>query len=368
MGVDVVLYVNQMLENAVHNGASDIHVEPYRDRLRIRQRVDGYLLEWDQLDRTFEPALISRIKVMGNLDIGERRQPQDGAMSIEIAGKQLEVRLSTIPVLHGEKIVLRLLYQQKEFPALEELGMSQEQIAQVKRFFHQSGLLIVTGPTGSGKTTTLYALLDKLNHPSLNLVTLEDPIELQIFGINQIQVGQKNGLTFQRGLRAVLRQDPNVIMIGEIRDRETAEIAINAALTGHLVMTTLHTQDSVSAVTRLLDMGIAPYLVSAACIGVIAQRLVRIFCEECDGTGCETCHYLGYRGRQGVFEILEMNEHLRQMVLQNTSLDRLRAYLRQGAKIEQLSDRLHQLVEQKITSLEEAYRVLPYEKESNPLV
>lgn len=358
--MDVISYVNQLIEHAVMKEASDIHIEPYRDTVRIRQRIDGYLVEVDQLSRQEEPALLSRLKVMGNLDIGERRKPQDGAMSIVSQGLQLEIRFSTIPTLHGEKMVLRLLYQKEKHLGLSDLGMIEEQKKQMGKMMQQSGLIVVTGPTGSGKTTSLYALLHQLNTPDVNIVTLEDPIELQISGINQVQVGTSNGLSFAQGLRAILRQDPNIIMIGEIRDLETAENAIGAALTGHLVLTTLHTQDTASAITRLLDMGIAPYLVAAACKGVLAQRLVRTYCAHCRGNGCDSCHFTGYRGRIGVFEILEIQETVRQLILERASVDKVRStYHRLG--IPTLPDRLFQLIDQKITSPEEVYRVLPYE-------
>ncbi|WP_052807431.1 GspE/PulE family protein [Risungbinella massiliensis] len=358
--MDVIAYVNQMIECAVRKEASDIHIEPIRDSVRIRHRIDGYLIEVDQLSRQEEPALLSRLKVMGNLDIGERRKPQDGAMSIEAHGQQLEIRFSTIPTLHGEKMVLRLLYQKEKYLGLSDLGMTEKQTKQMSRLMQQSGLIVVTGPTGSGKTTSLYALLHQLNTPDVNIVTLEDPIELQIPGVNQVQVGSKFGLSFAQGLRAILRQDPNIIMIGEIRDSETAENAIGAALTGHLVLTTLHTQDSASAITRLLDMGIAPYLVAAACKGVLTQRLVRTYCSYCQGSGCDSCHLTGYQGRIGVFEILEIEETIRQLILERASVDKVRSTYHQLG-ISTLVDRLFQLVDQKITSLEEVYRVLPYE-------
>ncbi|MBA4493267.1 GspE/PulE family protein [Paenactinomyces guangxiensis] len=355
--MDIVTYISNLFERATELRASDIHIEPQADGLRIRLRVDGFLVEIDRLPKQKIPAVISRLKVMSHLDIGEKRVPQDGAMAIASKEGKLDVRISTLPTLFGEKIVLRLLRNRPETASLDQLGMEREEIKRLQRLLaHASGLLIVTGPTGAGKTTTLYAMLQYLNHKEANLVTLEDPVELQIPGINQVQIHPRAGLTFAQGLRAVLRQDPNVIMVGEIRDRETADIAIRAALTGHLVLTTLHTSDGASAVTRLLDMNIEPYRVAAALSGVVAQRLVRLVCNHCGGEGCAECQEMGYRGRTGAFEVIIMEEGVQQLVVNRSPLTELRQYF-QSRGMSSLREAVMAKVKKGETTYQEYIRV-----------
>lgn len=346
---------------------SDIHFEPQAQGLRIRQRIDGFLIETDQISQEDASAMISRLKIMANLDIGEKRIPQDGTLTFTQLEGSYDVRISTMPVIHGEKVVLRLIKNRPEASTLDDLGMNDTEIRQIERLLTRaSGLVIATGPTGSGKTTTLYTMLQYLNHPKRNVITLEDPVELQIAGINQVQVHPKAGLTFAKGLRAMLRQDPDVIMIGEIRDRETADIAIGAALTGHLVLTTLHTIDGASVVTRLLDMKIEAYRVAAALSGIIAQRLVRLTCKECQGTRCETCQHLGYIDRTGVFEIISVDEIFERMIAENSSLAGLRSYLRKKG-VPSLSEAVMKKVKSGQTTMEEYFRVVDYAEEKRGL-
>lgn len=356
--MDAAQYVNQMLEDAVASRASDVHVEPRADQLCIRQRVDGFLVPVDQLPKEEMYPLISRIKVMGHLDIGEKRLPQDGALTITIREERVDVRVSSMPTLHGEKIVLRLLRNRPELMSLTDLGMGQEERKRLNRLITRpNGLLITTGPTGAGKTTTLYAILQALNKEESNLVTLEDPIEFQLPGVNQIQVNQKSGLTFAKGLRAVLRQDPNIIMVGEIRDQETADIAVRAALTGHLVLSTLHTADAPSCITRLLDMGIEPYRIASSLTGVIAQRLVRLICKDCQGKGCEICRYIGYRHRTGAFEVLSVKEEFQPLIVERAPLSRLRQTF-QKAGMRSLQDVIMEKVMTGETTISEYHRVV----------
>lgn len=338
--------------------ASDIHFEPHPEGLRIRQRIDGFLVETAQVGIEDSSAVISRLKIMGNLDIGEKRLPQDGTLTFTQLEGSYDVRISTIPTVHGEKVVLRLIKNRPEVSSLDELGMDEVQLMRIKRLLTKaSGLLIVTGPTGSGKTTTLYAMLQFLNVVEKNLITLEDPVELQIAGINQVQVHPKAGLSFARGLRAALRQDPDIIMIGEIRDRETADIAIGAALTGHLVLTTLHTADGASVVTRLLDMKIEAYRVAAALSGIVAQRLVRKLCEYCRGERCQSCGNIGYFGRTGAFEVIAVDEAFKQLIVENTSLSYLRRYLRNQG-IPSLKEAIMHKVKEGLTTFDEYNRVV----------
>ncbi|TCS94709.1 GspE/PulE family protein [Hazenella coriacea] len=356
--MDVISFINELFHQAIKQRASDIHIEPQADYLRIRQRIDGFLHQTDQVPMEFASAILSRLKVMAHLDIGEKRIPQDGAMSIHCLDDTVDVRLSTIPTLYGEKMVLRILASHSEAVVLEELGLEDEEGQRIEQLLRRSsGLLVVTGPTGSGKTTTLYAMMQKLNRTEINLVSLEDPIELQLRGINQIQVQPKIGFTFAQGLRAVLRQDPNVIMIGEIRDRETADIAIGAALTGHLVLSTLHTVDGASAITRLLDMNVEPYRIAASLSGVIAQRLVRLICIECKGVGCDRCSETGYRGRKGAFEVITIDEEVERMIIQKSTLTHLRQYFRQQG-MRSLNQILELKVQEKQTTFTEYLRVM----------
>ena len=341
----IIRLINALFTEAVKDNASDIHIEPYENRLVVRFRIDGVLQEVIQPPHQLAPLLSSRIKVMAKLDIAEKRIPQDGRISLRVAGRPVDIRVSTLPSNHGERVVLRLLDNQAGRLDLADLGTDPGILDTLDTLIHKPhGILLVTGPTGSGKTTTLYAALTRLNDHSRNIVTVEDPIEYYLDGVGQTQVNTKVEMTFARGLRAILRQDPDVVMIGEIRDLETAQIAIQASLTGHLVLSTLHTNNAVSTVTRLRDMGIEPFLLSSSLLGVLAQRLVRVLCEHCKqpysatekdcdllgvpadqaptiykATGCEHCRQLGYSGRTGIYELLEVDEQVRAMIHDESS-------------------------------------------------
>lgn len=332
-----------LVEQAVAADASDLHLEPMRDAVRVRIRVDGLLRELVRLPLAAHSTLVTQLKVAANMDIAEKRVPQDGRIALELDGRSVDLRLSTLPTTLGEKIAIRLLAQQ-ELLQLEELGFTQANLACYRRLFTQpNGLILLTGPTGSGKTSTLYATLAELDAATRNIITLEDPVEYSLPGINQVAVNRRSGMTFAKGLRAIVRQDPDVIMLGEIRDEETAGIAVQAALTGHLVLSTLHTNSAAGAVYRLLDMGIAPYLLAAALRGVVAQRLVRRLCPACrrqrtamaaersflgaaivwEQQGCEQCQAAGYRGRVAVQEVLPLTTSLQQLVLQRAPVEEL---------------------------------------------
>lgn len=332
-----------LVEQAVAAGASDLHLEPMRDAVRVRIRVDGLLRELVRLPLAAHSTLVTQLKVAANMDIAEKRVPQDGRIALELDGRSVDLRLSTLPTTLGEKIAIRLLAQQ-ELLQLEELGFTQANLACYRRLFTQpNGLILLTGPTGSGKTSTLYATLAELDAATRNIITLEDPVEYSLPGINQVAVNRRSGMTFAKGLRAIVRQDPDVIMLGEIRDEETAGIAVQAALTGHLVLSTLHTNSAAGAVYRLWDMGIAPYLLAAALRGVVAQRLVRRLCPACrrqrtataaersflgvatvwEQQGCEHCQAEGYRGRLAVQEVLPLTTSLQQLVLQRAPVEEL---------------------------------------------
>ncbi len=319
----VIRMINALLTQALREGASDIHIEPYEQISVVRFRVDGSLRDVVRPKKAIHASLISRIKIMAQLDIAEKRLPQDGRITLRVGGKAVDVRVSTLPTGHGERAVLRLLDKQAGQLGLQHLGMGTEVLAQFDRLIAQPhGIVLVTGPTGSGKTTTLYAALSRLNDNSSNILTVEDPVEYELEGIGQTQVNPRIEMTFAKALRAILRQDPDIIMIGEIRDLETAQIAVQASLTGHLVLATLHTNDSAAAVTRLLDMGIEPFLRSSSLLGVVAQRLVRKLCPHCkthDGThwqaqGCDACAQTGYQGRLGVYELLLTTEAIRAQI------------------------------------------------------
>ncbi len=347
----VIRFVHSVLFRAIRERSSDIHFEPYEKELVVRNRVDGILYPMVSAPRKWHAPAVSRIKVMAGLDIGERRLPQDGRIRIRLGGKEIDIRVSTVPTSFGERAVLRILDRSSILLGLSDLGMEPADLAQMERFLSRSsGILLVTGPTGSGKTTTLYAALQRLDSGTKNIITIEDPVEYQIRGIGQIQVNPKIHLTFASGLRSILRQDPDIIMVGEIRDQETAEIAIQASLTGHLVLSTLHTNDSASAVTRLVDMGIEPFLVASSVCGVMAQRLVRRLCPDCKvpyapreeelrglglpaGTkgpfhrplGCPKCANTGYSGRTGLYEILPADEAIRSLILTRSDADGVKA-------------------------------------------
>jgi general secretion pathway protein E len=350
----IIRLINALLTEAIKLNASDIHIEPYENRLVVRFRVDGVLREVLAPKRVVAPLVVSRVKVMAKLDIAEKRLPQDGRISLRVAGRAVDVRVSTLPSGHGERVVLRLLDKQAGRLDLEQLGMDPktfEMMGDVIKKPH--GIILVTGPTGSGKTTTLYAILSRLNDRSRNILTVEDPIEYFIDGIGQTNVNTKVDMTFARGLRAILRQDPDVVMVGEIRDLETAEIAVQASLTGHLVLSTLHTNTAVGAVTRLRDMGVEPFLLSSSLIGVIAQRLVRLLCHNCKEpvnmsakecrmfglsaedppliyrpTGCDQCNQQGYMGRTGIYELIVVDDKLRTMIHDGSGEQALESYAR----------------------------------------
>jgi general secretion pathway protein E len=319
----VIRMINALLTQSLREGASDIHIEPFEQTSVVRFRIDGALRDVVRPKKAIHASLISRIKIMSQLDIAEKRLPQDGRITLRVGGKPVDVRVSTLPTGHGERAVLRLLDKEAGRLDLGHLGMSNDLLPQFDKLINQPhGIVLVTGPTGSGKTTTLYAALSRLNSNTTNIMTVEDPIEYDLPGIGQTQVNARIDMTFAKALRAILRQDPDVIMIGEIRDLETAQIAVQASLTGHLVLATLHTNDAASAVTRLLDMGIEPFLLSSSLLGVMAQRLVRKLCVHCkkqDGghwhaVGCERCGHTGYHGRVGVYELLETDEAIRSQI------------------------------------------------------
>jgi len=349
--------LNALLTQAARDGASDIHIEPYERHSSVRFRVDGTLREVVQPNRALHAALISRLKIMADLDIAEKRLPQDGRISLRIGTRAVDVRVSTLPSAHGERAVLRLLDKSESKLSLEAVGMTGDTLRRFLALIEQPhGIILVTGPTGSGKTTTLYAALSRLDAGSSNIMTVEDPIEYELPGIGQTQVNAKIDLNFAKALRAILRQDPDVIMIGEIRDYETAQIAIQASLTGHLVLATLHTNDAASAVTRLTDMGVEPFLLSSSLLGVLAQRLVRKLCSTCGGKGCSECGQTGYQGRTGVFELMLANEKVRTLIHNRASEAEIReAALAEGMTL--MRDDGERLVREGITSREEVLRV-----------
>ncbi|MGV3494001.1 MAG: type II secretion system ATPase GspE [Ramlibacter sp.] len=357
----IIRMLNALLTQAARDGASDIHIEPYERHSSVRFRVDGALREVVQPNRALHSALISRLKIMADLDISEKRLPQDGRISLRIGTRAVDVRVSTLPSAHGERAVLRLLDKSESKISLESVGMTGATLERFLALIGQPhGIILVTGPTGSGKTTTLYAALSRLDASTSNIMTVEDPIEYELPGIGQTQVNPKIDLDFAKALRAILRQDPDVIMIGEIRDFETAQIAIQASLTGHLVLATLHTNDAVSAVTRLTDMGVEPFLLSSSLLGVLAQRLVRRLCEHCkvDGTpkGCAHCGYTGYQGRTGIFELMVADEGIRALVHARASEAEIReAALAGGMRL--MREDGDRLVREGITSREEVLRV-----------
>ena len=361
----IIRMLNALLTQAAKDGASDIHIEPYERSSSVRFRVDGTLREVVQPNRALHAALISRLKIMAELDIAEKRLPQDGRISLRIGGRAIDVRVSTLPSAHGERAVLRLLDKTEARYSLTGLGMSGDLLTRFQQLVHQpNGIVLVTGPTGSGKSTTLYAALQTIDTSTTNVLTVEDPIEYELPGIGQTQVNAKIDLTFATALRAILRQDPDVIMIGEIRDLETAQIAVQASLTGHLVLATLHTNDSASAVTRLMDMGIEPFLLSSSLLGVVAQRLVRKLCGHCKyeeggrwhANGCEHCGHTGYSGRVGVYELLQTTDEIRSQIHHQASeADIRQAAQRDGMKtMREDGDRW---LAAGVTTLEELLRV-----------
>ncbi|MBN2490091.1 MAG: Flp pilus assembly complex ATPase component TadA [Planctomycetes bacterium] len=381
----IIRLVTQLAENALKMRASDIHVESFEQRLRVRYRVDGVCREVASYPKHLQGPVLSRLKIMSGMDIAEKRQPQDGRINLKIDGRDIDVRVSALPSTHGESIVLRLLDKETGLVSLERLGFHPDDMKRFHRIIQRpNGIFLVTGPTGSGKTTTLYAGLKELNRPDVKIITAENPVEYHLPGVNQAEVQTRVGMTFARILRAMLRQAPNIILVGEIRDRETAEIAIQAALTGHLVFSTLHTNDAPSAITRLIDMGVKPFLVSSSVQAVMAQRLVRRLCPECKApyhppaselkavglaaedvpdvtlyraVGCAACEQTGYRGRQGIFELLEMNSEMRNLIHRMASTSRLReAAVLAGGMVTLLRDGVRKALAGS-TSLDEVLRV-----------
>lgn len=380
----IIRFVNQVLKDAIDLRASDIHLEPFENELRIRYRVDGVLQDIPvpaQIKR-FQPAIVSRVKILSHLNIAEKRLPQDGRIKIRVESAEVDIRVSVIPMLHGEAVVMRILRQNATLRGMGEMGMDQRELKSFRKVLGlPHGIILVTGPTGSGKTSTLYTALNEINDSVRKIITIEDPIEYQLRGVNQIQVSEKSGLTFARGLRAILRHDPDVLLIGEIRDKETAQIAVQASLTGHLVFSTLHTNDAPGALTRLVDMGVEPYLVASSLEAVLAQRLVRVLCPECKQTddspatqalkmqlgfppnarvfkavGCRACRNTGYHGRRGIFEWMDTTMEIRQMILKNCSSGEIKvAAERSGMR--NLAEDGWRLVRDGVTTPEEVLRV-----------
>src|SRR3984893_10195024 len=372
----VIRQVNAIIAQAVEQRASDIHIEPFEKEFRIRYRVDGVLYNQEPPPREMKAAIISRVKLMARLNIAERRLPQDGRIKIKTLGREVDLRVSTLPTLYGESVVMRLLDGSAgDFYDLERLGFDQHMLARMEYYTSlPHGIFLVTGPTGSGKSTTLYSALKRINQSSKKIITIEDPVEYQMDGINQIHVNPQIGLTFAQGLRHIVRQDPDVIMVGEIRDRETADIAIRSALTGHFVYSTLHTNDAPSSITRLTDMGVENYLITSSLVAVLAQRLVRVICVECkvpggtavtpEGetinvfrrTGCESCFNTGYRGRLGIFEMMELNEELRSAIMRNEDSGRITEIARRNG-MQNLREDGWNKVRRGMTSADEVMRV-----------
>ena len=380
----IIRFVNQVLRDAIELRASDIHLEPFEDEFRIRYRIDGVLQDVPvpaQIKR-FQPAIVSRVKILSHLNIAEKRLPQDGRIKIRIEDAEVDIRVSVIPMLHGEAVVMRLLRQNATLRGMGQLDMDGREMECFRRVLQlPHGIILVTGPTGSGKTSTLYTALNEINDADRKIITIEDPVEYQLKGVNQIQVSEKAGLTFARGLRSILRHDPDVILIGEIRDQETAQIAVQASLTGHLVFSTLHTNDAPGALTRLVDMGVEPYLVASSLEAVLAQRLVRVLCKECKqpdhspaaqafkiqvgipanttiyrSVGCEECRQTGFHGRHAIFEWMDSDNEIRQLILKNASSDVIRDAARR-AGMRTLADDGWRLVRLGITTAEEVLSV-----------
>ena len=380
----IIRFVNQVLRDAIELRASDVHLEPFEDEFRIRYRIDGDLQEVPVPPalKRFQPAIVSRVKILSHLNIAEKRVPQDGRIKIRVDTHEVDIRVSIIPMLHGEAVVMRLLRQNSKLRGMSDLGMNHRELDSFRRVVQlPHGIVLVTGPTGSGKTSTLYTALNEINDHVRKIITIEDPVEYQLKGVNQIQVNEKSGLTFARGLRSILRHDPDVVLIGEIRDHDTAQIAVQASLTGHLVFSTLHTNDAPGAITRLVDMGVEPYLVASSLEAVLAQRLVRVLCPHCKvvddsptaatykaklgipldhkiykSVGCRECRNTGFHGRNAIFEWMDTNVEIRQLILQNTSADKLRdAALRNGMRT--LAEDGWRLVRQGATTVEEVLSV-----------
>jgi general secretion pathway protein E len=378
----IIRLLNALLTQAIEEGASDVHVEPLETRLVIRYRVDGILRDVVEPPAALTARLVARIKVMARLNIAERRVPQDGRISLRLAGRLIDIRVSTLPTYYGERVVMRILEKDHGPMTLEQIGMSSEVSTALKKLIRSPhGIFLVTGPTGSGKTTTLYAALQQVRSPGVNIITIEDPVEYDLEGIGQTPVNNKTGMSFARGLRAILRQDPDVIMVGEIRDLETAQVSVQASLTGHLVFSTLHTNDAVGSITRLMDMGVEPYLVASSLLGVMAQRLVRKLCTDCrelraadegerqllglENTdpvdiyyprGCEKCSYTGYRGRTGIYELMIINDTMQRLIHDQKGEQTLKQAALESGMHSLKEDGLSKVLAG-ITSLEEVIRV-----------
>ena len=382
----IVKMVNLIIQEAVKRRASDIHIEPTFNSLTVRNRVDGVLKEVMQVPKWLQNQVVARIKILAALDITERRLPQDGRLRVWLQDKEVDIRVSTAPTYYGEKVVMRLLDKSQSILSLEQLGVSPPSFNLIRSFIEKpQGIVLVTGPTGSGKTTTLYAIMERIRSPGINIISIEDPIEYEIRGVNQIQINEKAGLTFATTLRSILRQDPNVILVGEIRDLETAEIAFQSSLTGHLVFSTLHTNDAVSSVTRLIDLGVEPFLVGSALTGIIAQRLVRLNCPDCKepyeparrtlevleiddpsikfyrGKGCPNCNHTGYMGRTGIFEVLRVTPQMRELIAQNAGETAIRE-LALSSGMTTLKDEAIAKLKQGLTTPEEVLRVIQVEE------
>ncbi|MGF7049505.1 type IV pilus assembly protein PilB [Paenibacillus sp. DS2015] len=377
----IVRLVDQMIQQAVQLKASDIHVDPGENNLAIRYRIDGTLKTERHIPKQMQGFITARLKIMAKLNIAERRLPQDGRIKVQFDFRMVDIRVSSLPTIYGEKIVLRLLDTSTGLKDIDHLGFNDHSLKMFKEMIERPyGIILITGPTGSGKTTTLYSVLSQLNEESVNIITVEDPVEYQVEGINQVQVNTSIGLSFAAGLRSILRQDPNIVMLGEIRDTETAEIAVRASLTGHLVLSTLHTNDAISTITRLRDMGIEPYLIASSLIGIVAQRLVRRICVDCKGTrepteqetiffrshgievqelhhgkGCGNCNHTGYRGRIAIHEVLLVNDAIRELITSSASFDELRTATRSQGMIELMDDGVDKVV-QGFTTLQEVMR------------
>ncbi|MDB6129027.1 MAG: xpsE 3 [Verrucomicrobiales bacterium] len=380
----IIRFVNQVLKDAINLRASDIHLEPFENELQIRYRIDGVLQEIPvpaQIKR-FQPAIVSRVKILSQLNIAEKRLPQDGRIKIRLEENEVDIRVSVIPMLHGEAVVMRLLRQNSTLRGMKDMGLADKELRSFRKVLGlPHGIILVTGPTGSGKTSTLYTALNEINDAVRKIITIEDPIEYQLKGVNQIQVSEKAGLTFARGLRAILRHDPDVLLIGEIRDQETAQIAVQASLTGHLVFSTLHTNDAPGALTRLVDMGVEPYLVASSLEAVLAQRLVRVLCKKCKAedtsdqvkgikmqlgvppatvfykaVGCKECRNTGYHGRRAIFEWMDTSAEIRKLILKNASSGEIGVAARK-AGMRTLSDDGWRLVGMGETTPEEVFRV-----------
>ena len=375
----VVRLINSIISQAVKQKASDIHIEPAENNIRIRFRIDGDLQEVMTPEKSAHSAIVTRIKIMAKMDIAEKRLPQDGRIELQVDGREIDMRISTIPTVFGEKVVIRLLDRENFLATKTQLGFSQSNLELLDKLIkNPNGIILVTGPTGSGKSTTLYALLKELNNVRTNIITIEDPVEYRLEGINQVQVNPKAGMTFANGLRSILRQDPDIIMVGEIRDAETAQIAVRASITGHLVLSTMHTNDASSTITRLVDMGIEPYLVSSSVVGVVAQRLVRKICTHCKSTyeadsfekqvlnednavihkgrGCSACNGSGYKGRTAIHEVMAVNKDIRVLIDKKASIDDIRSAAAANGTVT-LRESCKKLVLSGVTTVEEMIRV-----------